>query len=371
MTLEPWQTWEPPHVHKYDAASGARKQWRLQFQGVFSSRASSVPGRLQFQGVFSSRASSVPGAPELIFGCGGLGSEFKGKGSIAEVLQTLKDMGVNRLDTAALYPPDDMGASQRLLGEAEAAQMGFEIDTKVKIGLTGFKGTLEPKKIASSITESYNSLKLDDRVINVFYPHTPDVATPLEEQADGFDAQYRKGLFKKLGVCNFSADMLAEFIDICERKGYVKPTVYQGLYNLIDRRHEGPVVDLVRKHGMQFVAHSPHASGFLRGSLTTGQVEGTRFSEGNIMSLDARRYDKEKYHAAIRLLDSTLEPYGIPKTEVSLRWLAFHSKLTTQDAIIFGASKMHQLEQNIAAIGKGPLPEEVVEALDRFWEAWQ
>jgi aflatoxin B1 aldehyde reductase len=79
--------------------------------------------------------------------------------------------------------------------------------------------------------------------------------------------------------------MLSEFIDICQREAYVKPTVYQGLYNLIDRRHEGPVFDLVRKHNMQFVAHSPHASGFPHGALTTGRVEGTRFEEGNVMSL--------------------------------------------------------------------------------------
>ena len=165
--------------------------------------------------------------------------------------------------------------------------------------------------------------------------------------------------------------MLAAYIEICERKGYVKPTVYQGVYNLIDRRREGPVLDLVRKHSMQFVAHSPQASGFLRGSLTTGQVEGTRFSEGNMMSMDARRYDTEKHHAAVRFLDSMLQPHGIPKTEASLRWLAFHSQLGPEDAIIFGASKMHQVKENVAAFGKGPLPVEVVEALNGVWETLQ
>lgn len=161
--------------------------------------------------------------------------------------------------------------------------------------------------------------------------------------------------------------MLAEFIDICEREGYVKPTVYQGLYNLIDRRHEGQVLDLVRKHGMQFVAHSPHASGFLHGGLTSGQIEGTRFSEGNIMSTDARRYDTDKHHEAIKFLDKMLGPHGIPKTEVALRWLAFHSQLQPQDAIIIGSSKIAQVKQNMAAIEKGPLPNDVVAALDNVW----
>ncbi|XDG07702.1 hypothetical protein ABKA04_007317 [Annulohypoxylon sp. FPYF3050] len=308
------------------------------------------------------------GAPQIIFGCGGLGNEFIGVEAVQELLKVLIEVGVDRLDTAALYPPTDIGASQRLLGQARAAQLGFNIDTKVIIKLSGFEGSLEPKNIAKSVAQSTEILRFEDgQRINVLYPHAADMATPLKDQAAGFHEQYKKGLFDKLGVCNFSADMLAEFIDICEREGYVKPTVYQGLYNLIDRRHEGPVLDLVRKHGMQFVAHSPNGSGFLHGALTSGQVEGTRFSQGNMMSMDARRYDKDQYHEAIRFLNKALEPHGISKPEVALRWLAFHSKLEPQDAIIFGASKLVQIRQNAQAIREGPLPEDIVAILDDAW----
>ncbi|KAH9986484.1 putative aldo/keto reductase [Xylariaceae sp. FL0662B] len=255
-------------------------------------------------------------APQIIFGCGGLGNEFMGEQAVAELLQTLKEVGISRLDTAALYPPTDVGASQRLLGQVGAAQLGFTIDTKVLISMSGIKGTLEPEKIARSAAESRETLRFGDgQRVNVFYPHAPDAATPLKGQAAAFHAQYKKGLFDKLGLCNFPAEMLTEFINICEREEYVKPTVYQGIYNIINRRHEGPVIDLVRKHGMQFVSHSPHASGFLHGALTSGKVEGTRFTEGNIMSTDARRYDTNKHHEAIHFLGKTLEPYGISKTE--------------------------------------------------------
>src|SRR5690349_13025586 len=85
---------------------------------------------------------------------------------------------------------------------------------------------------------------------------------------------------EKLGVCNFPANMVSSFIEVCAQE-YIKPTVYQGIYNIIDRRHEGTVLDLFRKHGMQFVAHSLNASGFLYGALTSGQTKGTWFIEGN------------------------------------------------------------------------------------------
>lgn len=142
-------------------------------------------------------------APEIIFGCGGLGNEFIGEDAVKELLKILKETGVCRLDTAALYPPTDIGASQRLLGQAGAAGLGFTIDTKVLISMTGFEGTLEPEKIASSAAKSCEILRFGyGQRINVLYPHAPDGATPLQDQAAGFDAQYKKGMFDKVRIEN-------------------------------------------------------------------------------------------------------------------------------------------------------------------------
>ena len=38
------------------------------------------------------------------------------------------------------------------------------------------------------------------------------------------------------------------------------------------------------------------------------------------------------------------------------------------DGIIIGASRLSQLEQNMAALEKGKLPDEIVQAV---WEAWE
>jgi aflatoxin B1 aldehyde reductase len=105
--------------------------------------------------------SSV-GAPQLMFGCGGLGCEFVGMDTVTDLLRMLKDGGVNRLDTAALYPPIDIGASQRLLGQVGASGLGFKFDTKVIISISGPKRTLEPEKIEKSVKESHDTLKSGD-----------------------------------------------------------------------------------------------------------------------------------------------------------------------------------------------------------------
>lgn len=58
----------------------------------------------------------------------------------------------------------------------------------------------------------------------------------------------------QLGVCNFPPDMLQEYLKICDKEGYVKPTVYQGRYNLISRELES-IFPILREHGISFNAH--------------------------------------------------------------------------------------------------------------------
>jgi aflatoxin B1 aldehyde reductase len=54
----------------------------------------------------------------------------------------------------------------------------------------------------------------------------------------------------------------------------------------------------------------------------------------------------------------------IPLAEIGFRWLQHHSALTSADGIIFGSSTLAHLKSNIASVEKGPLPEEVVSAVD-------
>jgi aflatoxin B1 aldehyde reductase len=48
--------------------------------------------------------------------------------------------------------------------------------------------------------------------------------------------------------------MLQDWMRICEEKGYVKPSVYQGQYNLFCRTYEDALFPVLRKYGMHFAA---------------------------------------------------------------------------------------------------------------------
>ena len=88
-----------------------------------------------------------------------------------------------------------------------------------------------------------------------------------------------------------------------------------------------------------------------------------------MMGMAARQqYDKKEMHDAINALNKTLEPAGITKVDAALRWISYHSKLEAEDGIILGATKTAQIVQNVESIKKGPLPDNIVSAMDALWK---
>lgn len=174
-------------------------------------------------------------------------------------------------------------------------------------------------------------------------------------------------------------------------KGFVKPSVYQGLYNLLSRQSEQSLLPLLRKHEIVFNAYrfvlffrvglifkangmssSPLAGGFLTGNATRGNVEGTRYAADSQIGRNLNAmYDKPDMHAAMTDLLDTIAPLQISGSEACLRWLYYHSILREGDGVILGASKMAQIVQNMNDIAKGPLPAEVVQKIGTLWEKCQ
>lgn len=137
--------------------------------------------------------------PRLIFGGATFGREFATVECVNEVLKTVKSQGITTIDTAALYPTTNVGASERLLGQCGALSDGFSIDTKVLVMSADADGTLEPAAIEKSVNTSLESLKIKDgQKINVLHCHVVDKSTPLEDQAKAFNEQYKKGHFEKV-----------------------------------------------------------------------------------------------------------------------------------------------------------------------------
>ncbi|KAI9849521.1 MAG: hypothetical protein M1837_004141 [Sclerophora amabilis] len=318
--------------------------------------------------------------PTLIFGGGLLGINFgiAGEINIDELLEYMKTSTtpIGRIDTARLYPVTNPGLSEKLLGDAAASDQGFTVDTKIKVEASrDGRGTLTREAIDASVETSLQTLRVEH--VGVLYCHYPDSVTPLEETAAALNHHFKQGHFKQLGLANFSPHQVEKFVQICETRGFVKPTVFQGQYNPLYRRPEQSILPILRKHGISFNAYSPLAGGFLTGKLTyLEDLKGTRFDHGSPMGAVYRKlYDKPPMDLAIRHLHKAIQTYNLENresamtmTEVSLRWIVYHSMLGGGDGVILGASTVSQLGDNLRDIEKGPLPRVIAETVNRMWE---
>jgi aflatoxin B1 aldehyde reductase len=161
---------------------------------------------------------------------------------------------------------------------------------------------------------------------------------------------------------------VAQICEICIRNNWIRPTIYQGVYNVFSRRIEDELIPCLRHYKISFYAYAPLAGGLMTGKYSRDQTNfepGSRFAPGTVTSrIYHSRFWNDLYFDGIEEVKAAADKHGLTLAEVALRWLSWHSKLEreTGDAVIVGASSVKHLEQNLQDLEKGQLPEEVTEA---------
>lgn len=163
----------------------------------------------------------------------------------------------------------------------------------------------------------------------------------------------------------------------CKYNGWVRPTIYQAMYNAITRGIEAELVPACRRYGLDVVVYNPIAGGLFSGKIKSKDMQPAegRFSDANPMGVNYRgRYFKDSTFQALRTIEQAVAKHeatdGLTMIETALRWAVHHSQLRVtngNDGIIIGISSYDQLDGNLDAIEKGPLPDDVVQALDQAW----
>ncbi|CAG8960224.1 hypothetical protein HYFRA_00012742 [Hymenoscyphus fraxineus] len=169
-----------------------------------------------------------------------------------------------------------------------------------------------------------------------------------------------------MGLSNYSVEQVARYFEICNREGFVRPSVYQGHYNALIRRHEETLMPLLRKHGVAYYAFRPLSGGILTGKVTfaTETLTRTRFAGESTQQYFLNTFDKPEIHDKLRTLSETCQQFGVSLSEVCLRWLVYHSALGGDDAITLGAKRLDQLEANVGDCRKGPLSQDLLKAVE-------
>lgn len=273
--------------------------------------------------------------------------------------------GYNEVDTARTYVG---GKQEAFTREARWKERGLTIATKV---YPREPGTHKPEVL----TEQFNtSLKeLGTECVDIFYLHAADRSVPFAETLEAVDKLHKQGKFVQLGLSNFTAFEVAEIVMTCKFNNWVRPSIYQGMYNAITRSLERELIPACKRYGLDVVVYNPVAGGLFSGKYKTKDIpkEG-RYSDavGKLGEMYRKRYFKDSTFEALKIIEPVVEKHGLTMIECAFRWLTNHSALNIKDGsdgIIIGVSSLAQLDENLKDCEKGPLPQEVVDALDKAW----
>jgi len=271
----------------------------------------------------------------------------------------------HRIDTARVYAGGDtepmVGAVLKKLDPKLNVLVGTKAHPSVKPGLTseGMNGQL---------TTSLGAMDLSS--VEEYYLHQPDAEATLLEGLKCAHTLVEQGKIRAVGMSNYHASEMARAFALCKEHNLTPPTVYQGLYNPLNRMVEEELLPILKENGCSFVAYNPLAAGLLTGKhKTADDVQQGRFK--NNENYLPRFYTSSNFEA-IRIIHDQCETDQISMVEATYRWLLRHSSLSQDDGFLLGASSIDQLDQNLAACMAAATKEDLsVDMLLAFDKAWE
>jgi aryl-alcohol dehydrogenase-like predicted oxidoreductase len=280
--------------------------------------------------------------PRLVLGGNVFGFTAKGEDAY-RILDRFAEAGGTMIDTADVYskwvPGHVGGESETLLGEwlkRRGGTKGVTIATKV-----GFDTGLSAAEIERASEGSLRRLGVEQ--IDLYYAHKDDEGTPLEETLGAFDRLVKAGKVRALGASNYSAERLAEALDLSERAGLARYEVLQPEYNLMVRdSFEGPLQQVCIDRGLGVLPYFGLASGFLTGKYRSA---GDKAKSVRGPRMDA--YLNERGFAVLAALDEVAAETGATPAQVALAWLAAQPGVT---APIASATSTAQLEELLGVL---------------------
>ena len=269
--------------------------------------------------------------------------------------------GINFFDTANMY---QTGLSEEMLGTAlEGKRDKVVLASKVfaKMGDAPDQGGLSKAAILRAAEDSLKRLKTD--YLDLYYLHQPDYEVPIYETLEAMDLLVKEGKIRYPAISNYSSWQTCEMLWIAERENYQPVVAAQQMYNLLARGLEQEFVSFAENFEVSLIAYNPLAGGLLTGKHNSSQIaEGTRFDR-NKMYQD-RYWHSENFNAVEKLSEITKQD-GRSLISLALNWVLHH---TAADCVILGASRMEQLEQNIAVLAEGALSAKALAACNGVWK---
>lgn len=270
------------------------------------------------------------------------------------------DEGIAHFDLANNYGPPAGSAEDnfgRILRE-DLMPHRDELIVSTKAGYDMWHGPYgewgSKKYMVASLDQSLKRLGLE--YVDIFYSHRPDPDTPIEETVDALEHAVRSGKALYVGVSNYSAEQTRAASAELARRG-IRCLIHQPRYNMIDRRPEQGIFDVLDDLGIGAIVFSPLEQGILSDRYLGGIPSGSRARKSQFLN-------EEKVRSVTDLaksLDAIARERGQTLAQMAISWVLRRS--TVVSALI-GASSTAQIKENLGALANRAFSEEELARID-------
>ena len=260
------------------------------------------------------------------------------------------DLGITHFDLANNYGPPP-GAAESLLGKVLATDLAAYRDELIISTKAGYRQWPGPygvdgsrKSLLANLDQSLKRLQID--YVDIFYSHRYDPLTPLEETMGALATAVQQGKALYAGISSYSAKKTREAAQLLKAMG-VPCVIHQPSYSMLNRWIEGDLLDTLKDQGIGCIVFSPLAQGLLSGKYRGGVPAGSRKAKGAASFRD--NYVTEANLEKIGQLTAIAERRGQSLAQMALAWVLRQPQVSSA---LIGASKISQLEENVAALAK-------------------
>jgi L-glyceraldehyde 3-phosphate reductase len=258
------------------------------------------------------------------------------------------DLGITHFDLANNYGPPP-GSAESTFGEILRLDLASHRDELIISTKAGYDMWLGPygnwgsrKYLLASLDQSLKRMGLE--YVDIFYSHRPDPETPIEETMSALDQAVRSGKALYAGISNYNPAQSAAAIRILRELG-TPCLIHQAKYSIFYRTIEDGLLDVLGSEGVGAIAFCPLAQGLLTDRYLQGIPAGSRASK-SYGFLKKNEIDEE-HLVRIRALNELATRRGQSLAQMALAWVLRDGRMTSA---LIGASRVEQIEQNVAAL---------------------
>jgi len=265
----------------------------------------------------------------------------------AECMQIAYDHGVNFFDNAEAYAG---GQAEAMMGDI-IQQKGWSrsdlvVSTKIFWGGDGPNDVgLSRKHVIEGTKAALRRLQMD--AVDLVYCHRPDPETPMEETVRAMSHLVDRGYAYYWGTSEWTAEQIRHAAGIAQRENLIPPTMEQPQYNMLHREKvEREFAPLYDDLGLGTTTWSPLASGVLTGKYNDGIPDDSRLATEGYEWLREAVLQNDRLDK-VRALTEISEELDCTTAQLALAWCLQNPNVSS---VITGATKPHQVEENMQAL---------------------